>query len=195
MARLAGAAGGEPQREASMVELFGRSWSRTELAARAGGLAQVAGVELNQLADGPERGVRVLAFRTGSGLSFEAAVDRGFDLLAAEYRASRSAGARRQDRATRRSPRSRTAAAGVSCARSRACSRPAASIMRSRLRPRAPPATSTGASPRPTIRCTAGSPRSRPACSAMASAGTATPAPSMPRARSRRWPSSARTWC
>ena len=30
--------------------------------------------------------MRVLAFRTGSGLSFEVAVERGFDLLAAEYR-------------------------------------------------------------------------------------------------------------
>jgi Domain of unknown function (DUF4432) len=69
-----------------MIELFGRSWSRTELAARTGGLAQVAGVELIELADGPERGVRVLAFRTGSGLSFQVAVERGFDLLAAEYR-------------------------------------------------------------------------------------------------------------
>ena len=38
-----------------MVELFGRSWSRTELMARTGGLAQVAGVELNELADRPER--------------------------------------------------------------------------------------------------------------------------------------------
>ena len=69
-----------------MVELFGRSWSRTELAARAGGLAQLAGVELIELADGPERGVRVLGFRTGSGLSFQVAVERGFDLLAADYR-------------------------------------------------------------------------------------------------------------
>ena len=50
-----------------MTELFGRSWSRTELAARTGGLAQVAGVELlEEFADGPERGVRLLEFRTGA---------------------------------------------------------------------------------------------------------------------------------
>jgi hypothetical protein len=69
-----------------MVELFGRSWPRTALAERTGALAQVAGVELLEYADGPERGVRVLEFRTGAGLGFRIAVDRGFDLLSAEYR-------------------------------------------------------------------------------------------------------------
>jgi hypothetical protein len=69
-----------------MVELFGRSWPRTAIAERTGALAQVAGVELLEYADGPERGVRVLEFRTGASLGFRVAVDRGFDLLAAEYR-------------------------------------------------------------------------------------------------------------
>ena len=69
-----------------MVELFGRSWPRTAIAERSGALAQVAGVELLEYADGPERGVRVLEFRTGAGLSFRVAVERGFDLLSAEYR-------------------------------------------------------------------------------------------------------------
>jgi hypothetical protein len=68
-----------------MVELFGRTCSRTELSERTGALEQVAGVELLEYADGPERGVRVLDFRTGAGLGFRIAVDRGFDLLAAEY--------------------------------------------------------------------------------------------------------------
>jgi hypothetical protein len=71
---------------AEMTELFGRSWSRTELAERTGSLAQVAGVELLELADGAERGVRILEFRTGAGLSFRVAVERGFDLLSADYR-------------------------------------------------------------------------------------------------------------
>ena len=66
-----------------MVEIYGREVSRTELAARTGGLQQVAGVELMELADGPERGVRVLVFRAGAGLSFLVAVDRAFDLLGA----------------------------------------------------------------------------------------------------------------
>jgi Domain of unknown function (DUF4432) len=69
-----------------MVDLYGRSLSRTELAARTGALQQVAGVELVELADGPERGVRVLNFRTGGGLAFQVAVDRGFDLLGADWR-------------------------------------------------------------------------------------------------------------
>jgi hypothetical protein len=69
-----------------MVELFGRKRSRSEIEARTGALAQVAGVELLEYADGPQRGVRVLDFRTGAGLSFRIALDRGFDLLAANYR-------------------------------------------------------------------------------------------------------------
>ena len=69
-----------------MVELFGRKCSRAAIDARTGALAQVAGVELLEYADGPERGVRVLDFRTGAGLSFRVAVDRGFDLLSADYR-------------------------------------------------------------------------------------------------------------
>ena len=69
-----------------MVDLYGQKLSRTDLAERTGALQQVAGVELLELADGPERGVRVLAFRTGAGLSFQVAVDRGFDLLGADWR-------------------------------------------------------------------------------------------------------------
>jgi hypothetical protein len=69
-----------------MAELFGRSWPRAAVAERTGALAQIAGVELLEYADGPERGVRVLEFRTGAGLGFRVAVERGFDLLSAEYR-------------------------------------------------------------------------------------------------------------
>ena len=69
-----------------MVELFGRERSRTQIHERTGALQQVAGVELLKYADGPERGVRVLDFRTGAGLSFRVAIDRGFDLLYAHYR-------------------------------------------------------------------------------------------------------------
>ena len=69
-----------------MVDLYGQKLSPTRLAERTGALQQVAGVELLELADGPERGVRVLHFRTGAGLSFQVAVDRGFDLLGADWR-------------------------------------------------------------------------------------------------------------
>jgi hypothetical protein len=69
-----------------MVELFGRNHSRRQIGERTGALQQVAGVELLEHADGPERGVRILEFRTGAGLCFRVAIDRGFDLLHAEYR-------------------------------------------------------------------------------------------------------------
>ena len=63
-----------------MPELFGRSYSRSELLRRVGRLEQVAGVRLVTLGDGLGRGVRVIEFRTGSGFSFEVVVDRCFDI-------------------------------------------------------------------------------------------------------------------
>jgi hypothetical protein len=69
-----------------MVDIYGQALSRAALAERTGAPQQLAGVELIELADGPERGVRVLVFRTGAGLTFQVAVDRGFDLLAADWR-------------------------------------------------------------------------------------------------------------
>lgn len=60
--------------------LFGRPADRATLAARAGQLAQFGGVRLVTGADGVERGVRMLEFRTGSGLAFTVLVDRAMDL-------------------------------------------------------------------------------------------------------------------
>lgn len=68
-----------------MVELYGRTLTRRDVAARAGVLAQFAGVRLVELADGGERGVRMLEFRTGSGLRFTVMVDRGFDVAECEH--------------------------------------------------------------------------------------------------------------
>jgi hypothetical protein len=69
-----------------MVELYGRSLSRRDLAMRSGALSQFAGVRLMTLGDGVERGVRMLEFRTGSGLRFTVLVDRGFDVGDCDYR-------------------------------------------------------------------------------------------------------------
>ena len=69
-----------------MPELWGRRFGRRELEARVGAMAQVAGVRLLELADGPERGVRVLEFRTGSGFAFEVIVDRACDIGRCEHR-------------------------------------------------------------------------------------------------------------
>jgi hypothetical protein len=68
-----------------MPELYGRRYSRDELSRRTGRLAQAASVRLVTLADGVERGVRVLEFTTGSGFAFEVVVDRAFDIGRCEH--------------------------------------------------------------------------------------------------------------
>ena len=69
-----------------MVALYGRQFSRRDLAMHAGALSQFAGVRLMTLGDGVERGVRMLEFRTGSGLRFTVLADRAFDIADCEYR-------------------------------------------------------------------------------------------------------------
>ena len=48
-------------------------------------LSQFAGVRLMTLGDGVERGIRMLEFRTGSGLRFTALVDRALDIADCDY--------------------------------------------------------------------------------------------------------------
>jgi len=69
-----------------MVELFGSTLSRRDVAARAGALSQFAGVRLMTLGDGVERGIRMLEFRTGSGLRFTVLVDRAMDIADCEHK-------------------------------------------------------------------------------------------------------------
>ena len=69
-----------------MVELYGRSLSRLDLARRTGALASVAGVRLMTLGDGVERGIRMLEFRTGTGLRFTVLVDRAMDIADCEHK-------------------------------------------------------------------------------------------------------------
>ena len=176
-----------------MVELFGRKRSRSK-SMRTGALAQVAGVELLEYADGPERGVRVLDFRTGAGLSFRIAIDRGFDLLAADYPGVpigwRSPTGPRHPA----SRRSRRTAAGASCARSPVCSRPAASIKRSRPRHQRGAVHLSGVQRE---RLSAARPdlAGAGASSGLRRALGGRRARSGPKARSLRWRCSARTWC
>jgi hypothetical protein len=59
---------------------------RAELARRAGDVSAAGGVRAVVLDDGAERGIRVLEFRTGAGLSFDVLVDRAMDLGTAELR-------------------------------------------------------------------------------------------------------------
>ena len=68
-----------------MVELYGQTLTRREVARRSGMLSQFAGVRLMTLGDGVERGIRVLEFRTGSGLRFTVLVDRALDIGDCEF--------------------------------------------------------------------------------------------------------------
>ncbi|MDV6330388.1 aldose 1-epimerase family protein [Asticcacaulis sp. 201] len=68
-----------------MAELFKRTYTRRDLAAHTGQLSQFAGVRLMTLGDGVERGVRLLEFRTGSGLRFTVLIDRAMDIADCEH--------------------------------------------------------------------------------------------------------------
>lgn len=63
-----------------MTVLYGQSFDAAALAQRAGALSQFGGVRLVTLGDGVERGMRLLAFNTGSGLCFSVLVDRAMDI-------------------------------------------------------------------------------------------------------------------
>lgn len=68
-----------------MTQLFGKTLTRQDIAARTGSLSQFAGVRLVTLGDGLERGVRMLEFRTGSGLRFTVLVDRAMDIAELDH--------------------------------------------------------------------------------------------------------------
>ena len=62
------------------LNLFGQTLDRAQLRRRLASISTACGVRLMTFADGPERGVRVLEFRTGGGLRFTVLVDRGMDV-------------------------------------------------------------------------------------------------------------------
>ena len=69
-----------------MAELFGETLTRDEIRRRSGQLATYGGVRLTELSDGTQRGIRMLEFRTGSGLRFTVLVDRAMDISEVEWR-------------------------------------------------------------------------------------------------------------
>jgi hypothetical protein len=69
-----------------MPQLFGRAFTREEIAARVGDLSQVGGVRMMSLANGQENGVRAADVRSGSGLRFQITLDRGMDISLADFR-------------------------------------------------------------------------------------------------------------
>lgn len=63
-----------------MVKLFDRTMTRREAGSLSGAFSQFAGVRLMVLGDGVERGIRMLEFRSGTGLRFTVLVDRALDI-------------------------------------------------------------------------------------------------------------------
>ena len=63
-----------------MANLYGIELTRAAAARHVGSTEQLFGVTLATRADGPERGVRVLRFRSGGGLEAEVLVDRSMDV-------------------------------------------------------------------------------------------------------------------
>jgi len=68
-----------------MPKVFGSPIEKEALRRLVGGMAQVAGIRLVELADGRVRGIRAAEVYTGSGFRFQVLVDRGLDLGAAEH--------------------------------------------------------------------------------------------------------------
>ena len=68
-----------------MSALYGKSMTRSELEACSGDTGHAAGVRLMTLGDGIERGIRMLEFRTGSGLRFTVLIDRAMDIADCEF--------------------------------------------------------------------------------------------------------------
>ena len=69
-----------------MIKLYGQEYSRLQLLRHVGDISQIAGVKRYQLADGNEKGVEAVDFRTGTGLNFTVLPDRGLDISYAEYK-------------------------------------------------------------------------------------------------------------
>ena len=66
------------------MRVFGGELTRDEVLRRVGNIHQIGGIEIAELADGPERGVRAATIKTGSGLSLTVLPDRSLDISSAE---------------------------------------------------------------------------------------------------------------
>jgi hypothetical protein len=68
-----------------MPMLYGRDYTRAELAARAGRFDALAGIALTELVEGRGRGLNELTVRSGGGFSFVSLVDRALDVALAHF--------------------------------------------------------------------------------------------------------------
>jgi hypothetical protein len=68
------------------MKLYGKNWDRATLLRYVGSIRQIGGATPSVLQEGPERGVRTIEVRTGTGFSFSILPDRGLDIFTAEFR-------------------------------------------------------------------------------------------------------------
>jgi len=68
-----------------MAEIFGKRYTSKQILTRTPDIRQVAGAELLTVEEGKARGVRLIRVRTGGGLAFDIAPDRGFDIIGATF--------------------------------------------------------------------------------------------------------------
>jgi hypothetical protein len=71
-----------------MAALWGRDYTRQEILCRVGDIRQLAAAQAVELADGSERGTRLVTLRNAAGLEFSVAVDRGMSIVDLRYRGS-----------------------------------------------------------------------------------------------------------
>lgn len=69
-----------------MVKLFGTTFSRRDLLAYTGNMAQIGGIRPLTLAAGREQGVRGFDISTGTGFEFTVLADRALDITRAAFR-------------------------------------------------------------------------------------------------------------
>lgn len=68
------------------MRLNGQYFNRLDIERHAGDMAVAGGIRKVVVDDDSARGLRILEFRTGTGLSFDVMVDRAMDIGSAEYR-------------------------------------------------------------------------------------------------------------
>ncbi len=68
------------------MKLWGKTYTKREIAQHVGDLSQICGVRKTVLEDGPGRGMRCYEVATGAGLSFSVLPDRGMDLGWCSYK-------------------------------------------------------------------------------------------------------------
>lgn len=68
-----------------MVNLYDKELTRRQAEELSGSLGHAAGVRSMELSDGSERGIRMLEFRSGTGLRFTVLIDRAMDIADCEH--------------------------------------------------------------------------------------------------------------